>query len=432
MHPLRADIDNELHSRPPLDLAATAVVQMLALTAPENGTLSMEPITALFDHFGLDHPAAGERQTIREIEGHLLKWERHGEFESFTLAEAREPRHQGVPWRDRSVLWTEIADLVATHHPGRCVVACRVAVVDVGDGDPTAFDPTPYFEPGEMRGAAVLGGAGAMWTDFRIGKDGYTQFVTALQDMTPTRRGRLVQRILEIETYRFMAMLGFPVARSVQQKLTEIENELLAITNSFGDDDGAPRDRNADRDLLDRIQQMAMDASQVSEASSFRLSATAAYDAIVHARIEELREQRIEGISRPSTFLNRRMGPAMATCDTVRRRQQDVSRRISDASMMLRARVDIAMETQTLSILETIQNTSKTQVRLQRAVEGLSIVAISYYLISILNVFLKGGEKIGILPSWELAGAAIAPIAIILVIYLSRRATRPAKQIEEE
>jgi len=241
----------------------------------------------------------------------------------------------------------------------------------------------------------------------------------------------LVQRLLEIETYRFMAMLGFPVARSVQQTLSTIETALQSITSGFGAGSGNDRRPASDRELLDQIQQMAMEASQAAEASNFRLSATAAYDAIVHSRIEELREERIEGISRPSTFLNRRMGPAIATCATVKRRQEDIRRRIADASNMLRTRVDIAMETQNLTILKTIQNTSKTQVRLQRAVEGLSIVAISYYLISILTVFLKGGEKLGVVPSWELAGAAIAPVAIALVVYLSRRATRPRKGTDD-
>lgn len=425
MHPQRADIDNELHSRPPLEVTAPGVVQLLTYTAKPGEALTADPVAALFTALGKDPEVGGSRQIIQQLDGGTLKWERHGEFETFTLAEPRDPKPNGVPLRERSALWTQIMDVLAEHHPGQCIVAARVAIFGVEEGNPTVFDPSPYFSDHELRGAEVLGGFGAIWTDFRIGEDGYTQYVAVVKDMPPPRIGRFVQRILEIETYRFMAMLGFPVARDAQVGLSRIEGELQSIAGAFRKDQNTnDADISLERQQLDRIQSMAMEASRVSENTSFRLSATAAYAQIVDSRFEELRERRIEGISRPSAFLGRRMGPAITTCATVKRRQEDVARRIADASNLLRTRVDIAMETQNQSILTTIQNTSRTQVRLQKAVEGLSVVAVSYYLISILNVFWKGAEKAGIWSSWELIAAGVAPFAIILVLYMARRATR--------
>ena len=69
-----------------------------------------------------------------------------------------------------------------------------------------------------------------MFTDFRIGGDGFLRFLLLDKSLTSRQAGRMVQRLLEIETYRVMALLGFPIARQVGVFLNKSEEELAQLT----------------------------------------------------------------------------------------------------------------------------------------------------------------------------------------------------------
>ncbi len=174
--------------------------------------------------------------------------------------------------------------------------------------------------------------------------------------------------------------------------------------------------------LLDRIQTLSHQANVLFGETAFRFAATKAYSTIVARRLKELAEERIPGYSRPSTFLNRRMTPAIDHCAATGRQRDTLERRLSETSQMLRTKVETGLAEQNKQLLEQIKTSTQSQVKLQRAVEGFSVVAISYYLVSILAIFLKGGEKAGLFSGWEIYEAILAPAAIIAVIILVRRA----------
>jgi len=155
--------------------------------------------------------------------------------------------------------------------------------------------------------------------------------------------------------------------------------------------------------------------------TEYRLSATHAYSAIVQQRLQDLREESMEGKTRLSVFLERRMGPAMATCESLRRRQDKLLARIDSASAMFQGHMEIAMGLQNNAILKTIKTNAEQQVKLQHTVEGLSVVAISYYLLGIISLLLKGGEKAGLFSGWEILAAILAPPAIAAVWLFLRR-----------
>ena len=92
-------------------------------------------------------------------------------------------------------------------------------------------------------------------------------------------------------------------------------------------------------------------------------------------RIAELREGRVEGMPTLREFVERRLLPAMKTCETVARMQEGLSARISRASELLRTRVDIELERQNQELLAQMNRRAKLQLRLQETVEGLSVVA---------------------------------------------------------
>jgi uncharacterized membrane-anchored protein len=53
------------------------------------------------------------------------------------------------------------------------------------------------------------------------------------------------------------------------------------------------------------------------------------------------------------------------------------------AGQLLRTRVDVERSAQNQALLESMDKRAALQLRLQRTVEGLSVVAISYYAVSL-------------------------------------------------
>lgn len=413
-HPMRQTIDAELHSRPPLDVAVPAIVHHCALMSevatPLHGLIS--PICAALE---IDVPSDDARHMIRKTNEGILKWERHGEFETLTfVASDGGGKTENLCWHNK------IEPLIAASKHRVRISASRITVGLMDPTEPADEEgPSRMLReaPGTYVGARVSGGDAFLWTDYKIGPDGYTPFRLDAATMSPQRAGRIVQRVLEIETYRFMALLGFPVARQAQVDIQEKNQQLDSIINDL---DLNP-DLAACQSLLDRIQTLSHQTNVLFGKTAFRFSATKAYSAIVDSRLTELREERISGYSRPSTFLKRRMTPAIDHCIAIERQRDTLERRLSDTSQMLRTKVETGLAGQNKQLLEQIKASTQSQVRLQRAVEGFSVVAISYYMVSILAIFLKGGEKAGLLSGWELYEAAIAPIAIIIVFLLVRR-----------
>ena len=84
----------------------------------------------------------------------------------------------------------------------------------------------PGFNPHSLCVIGVEGGAGQLATDFVPDAERFTRFEFAAGGLPPLRRAILVRRILEIETYRTMALIGLPLARQHASELGSIETEL--------------------------------------------------------------------------------------------------------------------------------------------------------------------------------------------------------------
>ena len=78
---------------------------------------------------------------------------------------------------------------------------------------------------------------------------------------------------------------------------------------------------------------------------------------------------------------------------------------------MLDARIGLDIQVQNQGILAAISETSNNQFRLQTTVEGLSTIAIAYYLLGVLSYILQGVESIGG-PHKTIVLAALVPIVV--------------------
>ena len=178
---------------------------------------------------------------------------------------------------------------------------------------------------------------------------------------------------------------------------------------------------DADHKMLDEITCCAGEIESDIAASSYRFGASRAYDDLVQERLTAVGEEALLDHSTFDSFLARRLAPAMRTCQTMASRQSDLSHKLSRATNLLRTRVDVAIERQNRDLLHSMNERTRLQLRLQQTVEGHSVAAISYYVVSLLAYLFKGVKELGYGPDPALSVALAAPLLVIGVALVVRR-----------
>jgi uncharacterized membrane-anchored protein len=412
-HPERYALSNELHARPFPEIKAPCRAVHLSIIS-EDGA-DRDPVqdrahlTALLDRYGAQHPAPGASHYFGSLGTVSLKWERHTEFTSYTLfAEGvAETPFDGSTMRIFPDDWLAAA-------PGKVLTSVLVRVEQVADMDEaeerlkTAVPR--HFAQESLAAARVVDDSALVFSDFRIHEQGQIRigaFFTP--DVGPRRTGRIVQRLLEIETYKSASLLTLPVARGVAAQVNTLDRELSELVRNMADTD------QRDAETLERLLDMSADLEALSANSAFRFGAGGAYAAIVNQRIDVLREERAAGRQTFAEFMMRRYDPAMRTCESAEQRLAALSARTERAGNMLRTRVDVRLAQQNRTLLESMDNRAALQLRLQETVEGLSVVAISYYAVSLVGYLLAPfGKMIGL--SKE-AVIALTTVPVILMVW---------------
>lgn len=410
-HPLRASLSAELHARPFLKLAESVSLTHYAIYTDHNPSIHETLLLALCRNTGIPMPPEGATHySVESQRGWLLKWERHTEFSTFTFVAPRNDSDyfndvaiQGVP----ASWFSQLA--------GSRFVAARMELV-TGNGACAARDELHQWLDGPILvGSSVLGG-GEVFCDWNVRPDGFMRFLVLDEGFQEEQGGRLLQRLYEIETYRMMALLALPIARRMSHDLDEIHTSLQSLMRSMD----AQNTDGDDSQLLIKLTHLAVRVESLS-GSSGRFSASRAYEKLVLARIHELREERIEGMPTIQEFMERRFAPAMETCRSVWARHEQLAARIARAVDLLRTRVNLAQEKDVTRLLAGMERTARNQLHLQHAVEGLSVAAISYYVLSVAAAAFRALHVLNLQIEPELAeGVLIAPV-VLAVIAITRR-----------
>ncbi|MBC7779152.1 MAG: DUF3422 domain-containing protein [Proteobacteria bacterium] len=406
---------NEVHARPyePLDTPVRASYLAIQLEIAERDR-ERAHLRALCERFACAPPGEDLNQFSVPFGEVQLKWERHGEFSTYiVLVPGKPTRAFGDPAID--FLPPEWLEAI----PGRVIVAAHAQVVAAPRN---ATDPAllqEYFGAAAIVGAEIGDGAGLAFTDFKIQHDGFVRFLIFDREFTAYQAGRMLQRLFEIEAYRVLALLSLPIVRRESPRVVEIERSLAALTEEMA------REDRGDETLLNELTRLAAQVESALASSQYRFGASRAYHDLVRARIAELRERRMQGLQTIDEFMARRLSPAMATCASLSRRLQELSERVARASALLSTRVSIAREKQNQALLASMNRRAQLQLRLQQTVEGLSVVAISYYLIGLFGYLAKGLQAAGMRINAELAtGIAIPVVALAVALtvrFLRRR-----------
>lgn len=414
-HPLRTDLHDEVHTRPRPQVRAPEVVSHLSVLHHERHERPAPVrLAAWCAEHGLAPPAAGQSHFDAQLGTARVKWERHGEFDDFNVyAQGCDLQQPFAPNEADALLRRLVGD-----DEGEVIAALRIAIVPAG---PEGFDlahAERLIGSTHLVGSAISDKDAALFSDFRLDADGFGRFLIIDQETNPSQMGRAVQRVIEMESYRMMAMLAFPEARDLARELDRAERELAGLVARL---DVAPG--SEEPELLRDLTGLSATIEQLSTYSLFRLSAARAYSTLVRQRGADLRQSRLPGLQTVSEFLDRRFEPAMAYCQSVGTRLGAASERVARASGLLRTRVEFEREQQNQGMLAAMNRRAAMQLRMQETVEGLSVAAISYYATGLVGYLFKALHDAG-LPINPGMASGIAVVPIVIIVALGLRATR--------
>ena len=413
-HADRLSLADEVHARPYATLATPERATYVAvLIDAADRDREREHLAALCLRHGVPPPAPGATHFSDRAGEVRVKWERHTEFSGYTFFV---PGTSPQPFSEPPERFLPEGWLAAI--PGRTIVAAHAKLVRGPEGMPDTGWLAAHFGGNVVVGGEIGDGAGLAFTDFRIHADGCSRFVVVDRSLSPRQAGRMLQRLFEIEAYRMLALLALPVARTEGARIAGVERALARLTGEIARDDGA------DESLLSELTRLAADVERALVETQFRFGASRAYHDLVRARIAELRERRLPGMQTIDEFMSRRLSPAMATCESVAHRLREMSERVAQASGLLSTRVEIAREKQNQALLGSMDRRAKLQLRLQQTVEGLSIAAVTYYVVGLVGYAAKAMKASGVHVEPDVAMGVAIPIVAVLVALALRRVRR--------
>jgi uncharacterized membrane-anchored protein len=405
-HENRWLIHDETHARPVPALTGPATIRRVAFMSNDRGRDLAQLQRRMAELAKIPAgKAAGARQLDFQCNGHAVVWEMHNEFATLT-------------WKSLlgdTTAWPMGIGL-ELHTDVALVSATRVDVIDDDSIDPARL---AQLAENSLCHSAIYVGQARIATDFVADADRFVSFIVAARSCGDQRRGVIVRRLLEIETYRCFALLGLPVARQVGGRVQGYEQGLAAIMTEIGE--GSTPE--AHQTSLEALHALSVEVGRTVEETSFRFAATQAYGQIIAERLARLGEDPIGESTTVRRYLDNRVQPALATCRAMEKRLTDLGTKVQRSIELLDATITVSIQTQNQEVLDTILRTAQSQYRLQETVEGLSIIAISYYALGILGYVAEGLHDVLPIDKAVLL-TVLAPVVIMVVFFGIRRLRR--------
>jgi len=413
-HHQHLELHQEIHARPYPKISSPCVISHIAFFHDKKDiNAEYACINQLAKIYHVNTIGEGTNSYFQEFEHFNLRWENHREFSTITIIR---------PMTEELTNGATALDMFPEDwlqaFPGVVISATNITINSCIEGK------TIESHLGTKASIAshLIDNQVTVWTSLHLNKQGFTCFyISDNSKMEADRKqlqlGGLVLKILEIETYRQMALLALPVAKSIAPIATELGQKCAGILETMT----KLNSHSDESKLLQELTNVAAEVEKLRASSSYRFSATLAYSELVNSRIEELEQQRVENKDMLGEFILRRFMPAIRTCKSVQLQLESLSKRLTRASDLLRTRVDQTIAEQNKKLLESMNRRSHLQLRLQQTVEGLSVAAISYYLISLLKIFLNAIHHEFYPINEYLILSILTPVVLISVYLLVRR-----------
>lgn len=415
-HPLRDVLDKELQQRtfPPISAPCRLCHFMLTVNAASRA-LEFQRMQQFATQLGCPLVDTAQDVTL-PLYGQWLRWERHGEFSSYTFI--RNGAEQ--PWFDDPLDFLPARDWFS-EFPGQIF---RIVQLTVMNADPHISDATiaKLFNADNCISSKLASGKARIWTDFQKHAEGAGRMLLINSTLSAAALGRTAQHLFDLGNYRKLSLLGWPVSRQSLLKLNQLEQDLASLIQRI------EQAQDNDESLLHEITQLTASTERLIAENSSRLQATAAYYQLTLDRLKALEERPIDDMLSLHDFTARRLTPAFRTSESVQVRQHSLSSRLGRSTELLRTRINVKLEQQNQQLLLSMEQKAKLQLKLQQMVEGVSLVAISYYALQVSEKLLLSMTYW--LPNLNIAlcKALGTPLVILTVVILLGWLSRRVKQ----
>ncbi|WP_443969830.1 DUF3422 domain-containing protein [Sphingobium sp. CR28] len=413
-HPLRDTLTAEMHQRKFLTARASSqLYQSLVIADEKDAWRSLQTLVSAWP----DAPPVREGARYYRCpvgEGEFV-WEAHTEFVTYTLIQ---PLSAGdrlppeglpvvdLPWKDSL--------------PGAIMRSTHMLFLGAEWEEPERSQHLQsQFSFPDLILCDVAGSSARVYSDFRRHGDA-GRIIVVDHGLCGNEAAHVLQQLLELGNYRKMALLGLPVARSAIARLRALELRLANVTRDIA------RESSATADLLAEVSGISEELAAIHVETSYRLGASKAYGTLVEDRLRGLEVTRVRGFLALDQFTERRLAPALRTCESLAARLSDLSARAHSTSALLRTRLDLALAEQNNALLRSLDQRGQAQLRLQQTVEGLSVAAISYYVLALVGYMLEALHLVSLPASSEIIHALLVPVIVFLVWSIARRHRRAA------
>ena len=380
-HPLQAHLLDELHDRPFPLLSPSVSVSHWVMLDPGDPATELEHIAHLARRYSVSPPEQGGSCYYTSLGEFEFRWERHTEFSSYMVI-ASSIGDQPFNEKALSVLPADWLSELS----GSMIGGEHIELRSCPDNhiDPRSLHP--YFEGHSLMGSRVLDDKASLWTSLRSYSDGFCRILVNTESEDLCECGRLVRSLIELSAYRNLTLIALPIARSLIPVVSSLEFRLAQLTQRLTD----VGNFKGEKQLLEELSAFAAELERLVSDNNFRFAATEAYYRLSEDRLLELSEQPLHHLRSLEEFHQRRFRPGFSTCQSVRSRMNDLSVRVNRSSSLLRTRVDLILESQNQDSLRSMDRRAGLQLRMQQTVEGLSIIAMTYYTLGLLAYLLKG------------------------------------------
>ena len=422
---------DELHARPYIKLGNNLRTFHFAYLIKENDEKkSWDYLDKFLRKINFQKlPNESSKYWVAEGKDLTVRYECHTEFISLTLIYPNKIENKNKPKLFDENFLNLLPIEFLENFPGDHFLSTWIEMV------PSNFNFRPidiedYFYHDNFAGSNVAEDGANVFMSFKSDRtdflgSGFRRVFIQNKNLRTRRTGRLLQRIVELETYQVLSLLGLPQVRQETSNLSNLEKQITEITKSVS----KTAKKNLNKKSIDypdyqqdlnELSYVVAKIEEIDSSTNYRLSATAAYYKLVEQRIQDLREERLESFQTSYEFLSRRLQPAIRTTEAFSRRLESLATRAQRADNLVRTQIEMGVQIQNKNLLESMELRARAQLRLQETVESLSIVAITYYIVGLLSTLVDPINFDNFFISKTVFLALYVPIILIFIWYIAK------------
>lgn len=419
-HPLRRVLSDELHARKFNNFTGTGrFIRFIYFTQGDDRTL-LADINKLLKSLKLREMAQDEKFIRLDAAQFAVRVERHTEFMSLSLIDVDGSPKTGVTaahFDEAAYPHLPFDKIKQISHP--LFHAIWLEICKIPKKRPSYDQMEEVLAGRSVAGDVISSGGGMLYASFDIDHKGYSRMAIMNDAIADYRMGRVIQRVIEMETYRLMALLSLPKVKYHAPSLDKVEASLREATANLAQvyKGGHQTVVEADK-LLSQLTALAADTEEIYSQTSYRFAASLAYQDIVSARIASLKSSRLDGFQSIGGFLDKRMMPAIQSVQAFSLRMEQLSVRIARAGQLQRSQTELALQKQNRDLLTSMDQRTSAQLRLQQTVEGLSIAALTYYGVGLVG-YVADGADFGL--ETKIIKAVAVPVIASIAFLMIRR-----------